>query len=265
MAVSILGQVDDRFIWNTFNSNDMVWLARFRIGLNSAGAGKRQASELLMSENPSGISRLVVFGDSLSDNGNLFRLIGEPQPPYFDGRFSNGPTYAEQLAASLDVPLQDLAFGGATASDLSPGLLTNSQTGQPLPINLPEQVAGYLAGLKGGRAKDDTTAVIYVGNNDYLNYLESNLPKDLPTAQGIVTNVITSIGQAIGETEHSGGGEDRALHLGGSGDHAGNSRRSRQVAGFAGFTAHELDLLNNAALRISPRAIRMSSSSICSS
>jgi phospholipase/lecithinase/hemolysin len=154
-------------------------------------------------------SRLVVFGDSLSDNGNLARLFGGQippfsEPPYFDGRFSNGPTYAEQLAQWLNVPLQDLAFGGATASDASPGLLTNPQTGQPLPINLPEQVAGYLAGLNGKQAPDDTTAVIYIGGNDYLNYLKSNLPKDLPTAEGIVGNVMASIGQAIGDLSAAG-------------------------------------------------------------
>jgi hypothetical protein len=101
------------------------------------------------------------------------------------------------------VPLQDLAFGGATASDASPGILRDPN-GAPLPINLPEQVAGYLAGLGGHKAPDDTTAVIYVGNNDYLNYLESNLPKDAQTAQGIVTNVVTSIGQAIGELTSAG-------------------------------------------------------------
>ena len=149
-------------------------------------------------------SRLVVFGDSLSDNGNLFRLIGEPQPPYFDGRFSNGPTYAEQLAKWLRVPLQDLAFGGATASDASPGLLTNPQTGQPLPINLPEQIAGYVAGLGGHKAPDDTTAIIYIGNNDYLNYLESKPAPDPAAAPLIVENVISSIGQAIGELSAAG-------------------------------------------------------------
>jgi hypothetical protein len=67
-----------------------------------------------------GSSRLVVFGDSLSDNGNLFELIGQPLPPYWDGRSSNGPTYAEQLAQLLHVPLDDLAFGGAEASDSWP-------------------------------------------------------------------------------------------------------------------------------------------------
>ena len=45
-----------------------------------------------MSRHTLDTSRLVVFGDSLSDNGNLLRLLGQlrppfSEPPYFDGRF----------------------------------------------------------------------------------------------------------------------------------------------------------------------------------
>jgi cholinesterase len=57
---------------------------------------------------------IVVYGDSFSDNGNLFRVIGIPQPPYWNGRYSNGPVAMEDLAASLGVPLLDDAWGGAT-------------------------------------------------------------------------------------------------------------------------------------------------------
>ncbi|MDI4239484.1 hypothetical protein OZ411_42630 [Bradyrhizobium sp. Arg237L] len=92
---------------------------------------------------------LVVFGDSLSDNGNLFNLIGLPPPPYWEGRSSNGPTYAEQLAALLSAKLDDLAFAGALASDLSPGPSLDPETGLPLPINLSDQVQTYLAELSG--------------------------------------------------------------------------------------------------------------------
>ena len=67
-------------------------------------------------------STLVVFGDSLSDNGNLFDLIGIPQPPAWEGRVSNGPTYVEQLASFLHMRLDDRAFAGAEASDASPPL-----------------------------------------------------------------------------------------------------------------------------------------------
>ncbi|HXC94851.1 MAG TPA: SGNH/GDSL hydrolase family protein [Edaphobacter sp.] len=62
----------------------------------------------------SSFSSVIVYGDSLSDNGNLFNLIGYPPAPYFDGRFSNGPVAVEQVAAALGVPLIDFAVGGAT-------------------------------------------------------------------------------------------------------------------------------------------------------
>src|SRR5579864_4818065 len=61
------------------------------------------------------ISSVVVYGDSLSDNGNLYAAIGyPPSPPYYAGRFSNGPMAVEDLAAQLGVPLIDYAIGGAT-------------------------------------------------------------------------------------------------------------------------------------------------------
>ncbi len=60
-------------------------------------------------------SSVVVYGDSLSDNGNLFAAVGQPGFPYFQGRRSNGPVAVEQLAASLGAPLVDLAWIGATS------------------------------------------------------------------------------------------------------------------------------------------------------
>jgi cholinesterase len=59
-------------------------------------------------------SAVFAYGDSLSDNGNLFAAIGYPPAPYFNGRFSNGPVAVEQLAAQLGAPLIDFAWGGAT-------------------------------------------------------------------------------------------------------------------------------------------------------
>ncbi len=63
----------------------------------------------------SSFSSVIVYGDSLSDNGNLYALIGYPPAPYYDGRFSNGPVAAEQLATNLGAPLYDFAVGGATS------------------------------------------------------------------------------------------------------------------------------------------------------
>jgi phospholipase/lecithinase/hemolysin len=69
-------------------------------------------------------SAVVAYGDSLSDNGNLFAAVGQPGPPYFNGRASNGPVAVEVLAGTLGAPLLDYAFGGATTgigNHLDPG------------------------------------------------------------------------------------------------------------------------------------------------
>jgi phospholipase/lecithinase/hemolysin len=59
-------------------------------------------------------SSVVVYGDSLSDNGNLFAATGQPGAPYYQGRRSDGPVAVEQLAAALGTPLVDFAWIGAT-------------------------------------------------------------------------------------------------------------------------------------------------------
>lgn len=43
---------------------------------------------------------MVIFGDSLSDNGNLYRYFLHflpVSPPYHEGHFSNGPLWAEYV------------------------------------------------------------------------------------------------------------------------------------------------------------------------
>ena len=45
-------------------------------------------------------NEIVVFGDSLSDNGNLVLIEGQPVPDpelYWEGRLSNGPVWVEYL------------------------------------------------------------------------------------------------------------------------------------------------------------------------
>jgi phospholipase/lecithinase/hemolysin len=53
-------------------------------------------------------SEIYVFGDSFSDSGNAFAATGgliPSDPPYFQGRFSNGPVWAERLAELLGLTL----------------------------------------------------------------------------------------------------------------------------------------------------------------
>ena len=62
-------------------------------------------------------SSLFVLGDSLSDDGNVYEATGgaTPQsPPYFEGRFSNGPVFTDYLAQGFAVS-ENFAYGGAQA------------------------------------------------------------------------------------------------------------------------------------------------------
>ena len=54
----------------------------------------------LLSAQASAYSSLVVFGDSLSDTGNVYAATGGviPGAPYASGRFSNGPIWLDTFA-----------------------------------------------------------------------------------------------------------------------------------------------------------------------
>jgi phospholipase/lecithinase/hemolysin len=67
--------------------------------------------------NAGAYSNVFVYGDSLSDTGNIYTVSMHtiPQsPPYYKGRFSNGPLAVEYLANTLHSPLTSFAWGGAT-------------------------------------------------------------------------------------------------------------------------------------------------------
>jgi len=62
-------------------------------------------------------SNVFVYGDSLSDLGNIYNVSGHTiplSPPYYNGRFSNGPLAVEYLANAFHSPLTSFAWGGAT-------------------------------------------------------------------------------------------------------------------------------------------------------
>jgi phospholipase/lecithinase/hemolysin len=128
-------------------------------------------------------SQMYVFGDSLSDTGNVFNAslqatgIGFPPPPYFNGRFSNGPNWVDYLAEDLNLsptpvttvlglgipPSQGInfAFGGATT-----GL---DNTVNPDLLGLQEQVGLFTQLVPANQAANpDALYVLWAGANDYL-------------------------------------------------------------------------------------------------
>lgn len=61
-------------------------------------------------------SRVVVFGDSLADVGNVYLATGGavPAPPYSNGRLSDGPVWVEGLTTGLGLPALQASLAGGS-------------------------------------------------------------------------------------------------------------------------------------------------------
>ncbi|NEO01704.1 MAG: SGNH/GDSL hydrolase family protein [Moorea sp. SIO3I7] len=131
-------------------------------------------------------SKMYIFGDSLSDQGNLFNATAEqipPSPPYFEGRFSNGPNWVDYLAGDLElnptlfttlgsgaIPTEGInfAFGGSTTGTENTVALTFSGlTGLP---GLEQQIDAFTVPLiqAGQSADPEALYIVWAGGNDYL-------------------------------------------------------------------------------------------------
>ncbi|KAI1304277.1 hypothetical protein EDD11_005231 [Mortierella claussenii] len=63
------------------------------------------------------LKHMVVFGDSFSDNGNVFKLSkgSWPDPMFFPkGRFTNGPNWADYVSHDRNLNMTNFGYGGAT-------------------------------------------------------------------------------------------------------------------------------------------------------
>ncbi|KAL7753629.1 hypothetical protein RI367_000560 [Sorochytrium milnesiophthora] len=92
----------------------------FALSMVTAGVLAMPKMPLPPKANSLAFNNIVVFGDSISDNGNgTFQStlhLCPRSPPYFNGRFSNGPVWADYLTDMLGVPLNNLAYGAASSN-----------------------------------------------------------------------------------------------------------------------------------------------------
>jgi outer membrane lipase/esterase len=121
-------------------------------------------------------SSILAFGDSLSDNGYYQGYPGgtpgniNPLDIYGFQRFSNGPVWVEYLAgpSHLNVPLLDLAYGGATTSFDNPAAF--NATGNPIyntTTGLQWQVGTYQSVFH--TIAPTTLVTLWAGGNDMFN------------------------------------------------------------------------------------------------
>lgn len=113
-------------------------------------------------------SKLVGFGDSLSDNGSGFLVA------------SNGPVWLDYLAIDLCAELLDMAHAGAR-TDYHPA--SESEV-----YGFGWQIDQYLADY-GGVAEKDALYTVWIGGNDLLNMEGDPNP--------VITNAVTNIAAGI--------------------------------------------------------------------
>ena len=158
------------------------------MGLKHIGAVSAVAAILAFGAGPARaapFSADYVFGDSLSDRGNLADALGHhfPSPPFFHDSFTNGPTAVQVMAQRLGLTedpslfptaFQDVhglgytsgtnyAVAGATAGTLIP---TGTSPSQGVPgANLGAQIGAFLAKV-GGAVPGSALVTVFIGGND---------------------------------------------------------------------------------------------------
>ncbi|MEY8717233.1 SGNH/GDSL hydrolase family protein [Francisella philomiragia] len=122
------------------------------------------------------IGRIVVFGDSLLDNGNIMKTLDIPGKPYHDGRFSNGLVSTEVLADILakDQKVQEIkhknyAIGGALTHGANPSSLLRYHS-----FAVSDQVARFEN--EEGRFADDDLVIVNGGANNFMFMVYNEIP-----------------------------------------------------------------------------------------
>jgi phospholipase/lecithinase/hemolysin len=115
----------------------------------------------------SAVNSIVVYGDSLSDNGNLYSIAGQPGPPYYMGRLSNGPVAVEQVATDLGATLHDFAYAGATTG-IGNSADNGSATGFGF-ANLPGMLTAYNATKSLLTPYLGSLFIVWGGADDFLD------------------------------------------------------------------------------------------------
>lgn len=136
------------------------------------------------------IDRVVVFGDSASEQGYLKRkLRAFPPEPYFAGRFSNGPVWVDYLSMVSGLPIQNWAVGGSVSRKFSDFSFDNHKFAKKIALAVGGKISGCLRrevnryhrkSLLNNSCEraDRTLYIIWIGGNDYYNPLSSTIDTD---------------------------------------------------------------------------------------
>jgi outer membrane lipase/esterase len=156
--------------------------------------------------NAGSYSGLYIFGDSLSDAGNISLAVGSdpgqvitgnsyiPDLPYASGQFSNGDVWAKTFANALGfvgASFPSLAGG----SDLAFGGARMATDGAGMPPSLAAQVGGLVTAAA-GQLPADALYVIEGGGNDARDALLAAAGSATPGS--VIADAANAYAQAAG-------------------------------------------------------------------
>jgi len=126
---------------------------------------------------------IQAFGDSYADTGNLFKILGVPNPvQYPTGRFSGGTNFVDTTSSLLGIPQNNFAIGGAktgTTNTVAPGVPGFAQEWQ-----------GFVA--SGKKIAPSDLVEISIGGNDARAYYQGG-----GTLAGVPAAATVSAAQAL--------------------------------------------------------------------
>src|SRR5882724_98496 len=128
-------------------------------------------------------STIQAFGDSYADTGNLFKILGVPNPPqYPTGRFSGGTNFVDTTSSLLGISQNNFAIGGATTG-------TTNVVGPGIP-GFTQEWQGFVA--SGKKIAPSDLVEISIGGNDARQYYQTG-----GTLAGVPAAATNSTNQAL--------------------------------------------------------------------
>src|SRR3990167_2280313 len=129
-------------------------------------------------------NRVIVFGDSYSDNGNDYKLTRNRYPnpvAYYNCRFSNGPVWSEYFAKKLGIdpadPIHFINFAYGQAKILEPTSITvhgNPDQQYSIP-SFSEEIDSFEKQYSKINASD--IVLVFISTNDFFD-ISSTTTKD---------------------------------------------------------------------------------------
>lgn len=159
-------------------------------------------------------SNLFVFGDSVSDSGNAFIAsggAGPVSPPYFAGRASNGPVYAEYVAAQIGVPLAPSLAGG---TNFAVGTARTDSSSIAPQFDFFGQIGSFRSRFPA--ADPNALYLIFIGGNnmrDAIGAAAANPSDALRIGPAAVANAVGDIAEGIGSLIGAGARSFLVLNL----------------------------------------------------